>query len=210
MRSLVAAALVMSGCASSSLDLEGEPNSVHERLAAGPTRLFVGRDAANAGMVTARRWSRDGWVAGDYPLVIEDGELHAWLDRDQLVVDGFDVGVGPIELPEDVFHKPAQLTDVRVTLTERATGPVTWSSDDAATARISLPLDLVWAIAIDGGKTPLGDQHLPPIEVSLALDGDGAEVHAVVELAASGTLWNWANLLELTRLELGASATTVD
>jgi hypothetical protein len=213
MRTILALSVLVTGCASSSVEGGGQsaPDSVRERLAAGPTRLFVGREGDSTGMVTAQRWTPGGWIAGDHTLVIEDGELEARVAPSGLLtLSSFEVAVAPIEIPEEVFKKPAQLTDVRVKLTTPAAGAAQWSGDDAATATLPLELDLEWAIAIDGGKTPLGEQHLPPIDVSFTVDGDGEYVHATLGLAASGELWNWAGLLELTRLELQLSAETVD
>lgn len=210
-RSFVALTLVgAAACTTAAPAGTDSHDSVRERLADGPTRLSVG-GAESTGTVTARRWTPGGWVEGDTALVIENGELIASLDGSgTLSLDAFSVGIAPIEIPEEVFKKPAQLSDVRVKLAERATGAVTWTSDDEATATLTVALDLDWAIAVNGGKTPLGSQHLPPIEVALSLGGDGSFVVANVDLVASGELWSWAGLLEMTRLELGLSASTVD
>jgi hypothetical protein len=71
-------------------------------------------------------------------------------------------------------------------------------------------LDLEWAIQINGGLTPLGTQHLPAIPVTLSLVGDGEMVDASIGLAATGELWSWAGLIQLTSLQLSLSAQTVD
>lgn len=185
-------------------------DSVKERLADGPTRMFVG-GTESSGVVTARRWTPGGWIEGDTPVVIESGELSASVDGNgNLVLNAFEVNAAPIEIPEEVFKKPAQLSDVRVQLSAPATGEVRWTSEDEATATLRLELDLGWAIAINGGKTPLGTQHLPPIDVDVTLSGDGEFVEATFGLAATGELWNWAGLLELTYLELQLGASTID
>lgn len=209
-RSFVVLTLFGAACTTAAPAGTDSHDSVRERLADGPTRLSVG-GADSSGTVTARRWTPGGWIEGDTAIVIENGELSASLDSSgRLSLDAFSVDIAPIEIPEEVFKKPAQLSDVRVKLAERATGAVIWTTDDEASATLTLALDLDWAIAVNGGKTPLGSQHLPPIEVALTLGGDGSFVAANVDLAASGELWSWAGLLEMTRLELGLSASTVD
>jgi hypothetical protein len=211
MRSLLALTLFGTACASSSVASDDHGyDSVRERLADGPTRLFMG-GGESTGLVTARRWTSGGWIAGDTSLVIDGGELSATVDSTgRLSLATFQVGVAPIEIPEEVFKKPAQLSDVRITLTAPATGASVWSGDDAATAKLSMALDLEWSITVNGGKTPLGSQHLPTIDVDVTLGGDADNVEASVALAASGELWNWAGLLQLSHLELALAATSVD
>jgi hypothetical protein len=211
MRYLLLPTLFATACASSTVSPSGDTyDSVRERLADGPTRLYMG-GGESTGVVTARRWTSGGWIEGDTALVIENGELSAAIDASgTLQLASFAVGVAPIEIPEDVFKKPAQLTDVRIELTAPASGAVVWSGDNAATARLSMTLDLGWSITVNGGKTPLGAQHLPPVDVDVTLGGDGEYVEASVALAASGELWNWAGLLQLSHLELGLAAATVD
>jgi hypothetical protein len=143
--------------------------------------------------------------------VIESGELSAAVDAaGTLRLATFAVGVAPIEIPQEVFNKSAQLSDVRIELTAPATGAVTWSGDDAATARVPMTLDLGWSITVNGGKTPLGSQHLPQVDVDVTLGGDGEYVEASIALATSGELWSWAGLLQLSHLGLKLAATTVD
>jgi hypothetical protein len=144
-------------------------------------------------------------------VTIEGGAFVGSVDAaGRLAVEDFEVSVAPIEIPEEVFNKPAQLSDVRVRLAEPVTGAIAWSSEDDATATLTLDLDLDWAIAVNGGKTPLGTQHLPPIAIDVTFTGAGDHVDATVGLAASGELWNWAGLLELTRLQLAVTAATPD
>ncbi len=212
MRSVLAVAVLGTGACSMATGPESGDayDSVRARLADGPTRLFMGGEASE-GLVTARRWTSGGWIEGDTPLVIENGELTASVDASGKVsLASFEVGIAPIEIPEEVFKKPAQLSDVRVKLTAPATAAAMWSSDDAATVTLPMTLDLGWSITINGGKTPLGSQHLPPVDVLLTLGGDGELVEASVALAASGELWSWAGLLEMTHLDLSLAAATVD
>jgi hypothetical protein len=210
MRTLLALSLFAAACTTAAPAGGPSYDSVRERLSDGPTRLFVG-GTGSTGTVTARRWTAGGWIEGDSTLVIESGELFATVDAaGRLSLSKFEVRVAPIEIPEEVFKKPAQLSDVRVKLTDTATGAAQWASDDEAHATLPLQLDLEWAIAVNGGKTPLGTQHLPVVDVDLSLTGDGGSVEATIALAATGMLWNWANLLQLTHLELQLEASTLD
>jgi len=210
MRTFLALTFFAAACTTSSPPGGPEYDSVRDRLEDGPQRLFVGSEGST-GTVTARRWTSGGWIEGVTPLVITAGEMNARLDaRGMLKLDALEVGVGPIEIPEEVFNKPAQLKDVKVVLASTVSGETQWNGDDEATAKLTLMLDLEWSIAINGGQTPLGTQHLPPIDVNVTLAGGGDHVDATVSLAATGELWNWAGLLELTGLELAVSAQTLD
>lgn len=212
MRSVLAVAVLGTGACSIATGPEtGDSyDSVRARLADGPTRMFVGGETSE-GLVTARRWTSAGWIEGDTSLVIENGELSATVDASGKVsVASFEVAIAPIEIPEEVFKKPAQLSDVRVKLTAPAAATAMWSSDDEARVTLPMTLDLGWSITVNGGKTPLGSQHLPPIDVNVTLGGDGDMIDASIALAASGELWSWAGLLEMTGLHLSLAAATVD
>lgn len=209
MRSLLALSLLATGCAANLGTGSDSYDSVKDRMQDESTRLFVGGDSS--GTVTAQRYSQGAWIAGDYTLAIDGGELRAKVDGSgKLTLESFEVAVAPIDIPEEVFKQPAQLSDVKVKLLETTTGAASWTDDNDATATLQLKLDLQWAIAINGGKTPLGEQHLPPIDVQFTLSGDGDYVGATIGLAASGELWNWAGLLQMTKLELALGAETVE
>jgi hypothetical protein len=206
MRFGLAFVLLASACASrSGTDLETY-DSVRDRLETKPVRLYVGSEGSE-GLISARRWTSDGWVAGDTMIKISSGELETSVDEaGRLKLSTFEVGVDSIDIPEEVFKKPAQLTDVRLELRTAATADTTWTSDDAATATLTADLDFSWTIKIDGNKTPLGTQHLPPVPVDVTLSGDGDVVDASIGLHAAGELWDWAGLLQMTKLELALSA----
>jgi len=178
--------------------------SLRERLAA-PTRLLLA--PTSTGSIEARRWSADGWQAGTAELRITTGELVATTDRDgRLVVTDFGVGFAPIALP---LGEAAALSQVRLDLVappEAAT--TTWSGDDAATAQTSFELILGWSLSVDGTSAPLGSQHLAPVTVALGFDGDGTSVDATLAVAAPGTIWSWAGIVELAELQLALAAAT--
>ena len=206
MRFALAFILLASACVSrSGTDLETY-DSVRDRLETKPVRLYVGSEGSD-GLISARRWTNAGWVAGDTAVTISSGELKASADQNgRVTLSTFEVGVDAIDIPEEVFKKPAQLTDVRLKLTAAASADTTWTSDDAATVTVNANLDFSWTIKVDGNKTPLGTQHLPPVPVDLTLSGDGSVVGASIGVHASGELWDWAGLLQMTALEMSLSA----
>lgn len=206
MRFALAFILLASACTSrSGTDLETY-DSVRERLETKPVRLYVGSEGSD-GLISARRWTADGWAAGDTAVKITSGELEASADKSgRVTLSNFLVGVDSIDIPEEVFKKPAQLTDVKLELTGAAMADTTWTSDDTATATVTANFDFSWTIKVDGNKTPLGTQHLPPVPVDVTLSGDGQVVDASIGLHAQGELWDWAGLLQMTALELSLSA----
>lgn len=209
MRAFLAFALFATACTN---DPGGGPayDSVRDRLSDGPARLYVGAEGST-GSLTARRWTPTGWVEGDTTVTVESGELSAMVDdRGALKLDKLVVALAPIEIPEQVFKKPAQLTDVTLTLTKSVEAEAQWTSDDDATATLALDLDFDWALTINGAQTPLGTQHLPPVTIDLALTGGGDHIDASIALVAEGELWNWADLLQMTSLELSLAAETLD
>jgi hypothetical protein len=209
MRAFLAFALFATACTN---DPSGGPayDSVRDRLSDGPARLYVGAEGST-GSLTARRWTPTGWVEGDTTVTVESGELSATVDdHGALKLDKLVVALAPIEIPEQVFKKPAQLTDVTLTLTKPVEAETQWTSDDDATATLALDLDFDWAITVNGAKTPLGTQHLPPVTIDVALTGGGDHIDASITLVAEGELWNWADLLQMTSLELSLAAETLD
>jgi hypothetical protein len=212
MRAFLALTLFAAACASSPPGGGGDRgyDSVRDRLADGSTQLAVGSEGSS-GSLTARRWTSDGWVEGDTPVTIQGGDVTAKVDsHGALTVEKLAVALAPIDIPEDVFMKPAQLVDVRLSLRAPTNADMQWTTDDDATATLTLALDFDWAIAVDGRTSPLGTQHLPPVMVDLALTGAGDHIDASISMHAAGELWNWAGLLEVTKLDLALSAETVD
>jgi len=210
MRFLLASTLFAAACTSNPPAGGSDYESVRDRLSAGPTRLFVGGEGST-GSISARRWTQNGWLEGVTPVTIDSGELSAKVDsHGALVLDKLLVGLAPIEIPEDVFKKPAQLDDVKVTLTKPTSASAQWTSDDDATVTLPVALDFDWAIHVNGGKTPLATQHLPQIMLDVALTGAGDHIDASISLHAMGELWNWADLLEMTSLDLSLAAGTLD
>lgn len=205
---LVLASATTAACTSATPTGTETYASVRDRLAHKPTRLYIGPDGAS-GTITAQRWTSDGWVAGDTNVSISSGELRATVDGSGTVeLQQFEVGVAPIDIPEEVFKKPAQLKDVKVKLVSAVKGETNWTSDDDATITFTLSLDLNWSIAVNDTQTPLGTQHLPPVPLDVALTGAGDHVDATIALHGQGEVWSWANLIELTNLQLSLSAST--
>lgn len=184
--------------------------SVRERLSDAPAALYV-HSEASSGAITARQRGRDGWSSGTADVTIERGYLRTELDElGRLRIDELEIALAPIAL-EGVFSKPAELRDVRLRLADRASTDATWTSADDAVATLSMALDFDWSLVLDGGEPyPLATQHLPPIGVDVVLDGDGGHVEATIEVDATGELWSWADILEITELALSLDAQTAD
>lgn len=210
MRTFLALTLFATACTNGALGGDGSYDSVRDRLSDGPTRMSIG-STDSTGSITARRWTTSGWVEGVTEVTIDSGEVSASVDsRGTLKVDKLEVNLAPIEIPEDVFKKPAQLDDVRVTLVKPAAAEMQWTGEDDATAQLTLDLAFDWSIRINGNNTPLGTQKLPPVTIDLVLTGGGDHIDASVSMDANGELWNWAGLLQMTSLELSLSAGTED
>jgi hypothetical protein len=210
MRTFLALTLFAAACTNSGVGGDGSYDSVRDRLSDGPTRLSIG-STESSGSITARRWSTSGWLEGVSAVTIDSGVVSASVDaRGALNVDKLEVYLGSIPLPDDVFKKPAQLDDVQMRLLNAASAEAQWASADDATAQLTLDLAFDWSIQIDGKKTPLGRQKLPPVVIDLALTGGGDHIDASVTLDANGQLWNWADLIQMTSLELTLAAATVD
>lgn len=209
MRYLLVLVLATTACTDVPL---GGPHydSVLARLAEVPTSLYV-HDEASSGTVTARRRGGDGWIAGSTTLAIEHGYLRAALDDDgRLAIDQLEIAIAPIAL-DGVFERPAQLQDVRVRLREPVRGDVTWTSVDDASATVDMAFDLDWAITFAGDDPyPLATQHISVDAVAVELGGYGDHVDARLTIDASGELWSWADLVQITDLALSVTAETND
>ena len=207
MRSILAPLFFVTACVSAPPDQSSAPTTVRDRLAR-PTRLTVSA-AASSGTITARRYTHDGWQVADVAVPIANGELVATasaageLELATLIVDA-----APIDIPSSVFGTPAQLRDVVLVLAAKPAVTTSWTDADDATATAMVDLDLMWTLFVNGGATPLGTQHLPPIAVDLALAGSGDHVDASIDLHATGELWSWAGLIQLADLKLTLVAST--
>ncbi|HEY0251003.1 MAG TPA: hypothetical protein VGC41_05725, partial [Kofleriaceae bacterium] len=180
------------------------------RLGSPSTRLFISGEGST-GKLTAERKASDGtWISGDSALTIANGELFAKADDQTMTAATFDLAIDTITLPETIFGKPASLDNVRVVLAKPASGAVTWTTADSATATLPMQLDLSWAITVDGNSTQLGAQHFPEFPLDVTLTGAGDHVDASFALHATGMLWSWAGLVQLTELDLTLAGATVE
>jgi hypothetical protein len=183
-------------------------DSVRERLADRPTSLYV-HDEASSGTVTARRRERDTWITTTMPLAIPRGHMRAAIDdRGTLTLDQFEIAFAPVAL-DRMFDKPAQLQSVAMRLAKPLLSETAWTSDDEATATLTMVFDLNWAIAFDGGRPfTLPTRRLPPESVHVDLAGDGDHVQVLIDIDASGELWNWNDLVQITDVSISLTAET--
>lgn len=185
-------------------------DSVRERLTSQSTWLFV-RDEASTGSITARRRVGEAWNGGTTELTIERGYVQLSMDDSgRLAINRLALDLAPIEL--GLFEKPAQLQDVQVRLAEPVQGDVVWRSDDEAVAVMSMPFAFDWAIKFrdDAQPYPLATQQLPAANVAISLGGSGDHVSARIDIDASGELWNWADVLQMTDISASLEAETAD
>jgi hypothetical protein len=183
-------------------------DSVRERVSEVPTWLYI-QDEASSGTVTARRRARDGWVDCSTQLAISHGHLRATIDDNgQLAIDELEIAVAPIAL-DGMYDRPAQLQDVILRLAQPVRGEAAWTSDDDATATLPMVFDVGLAIAVDG-KDPvrLVTQRRPPERVAVALGGNGDRVDASLDIDASGELWSWDGLVQVTEVAFSLNAAT--
>jgi hypothetical protein len=172
------------------------------------TELILASDAS-AGQVTASHYTAGGWQAGSSAIAIASGELDIGADAaGDLEVEALVIDAQPITLPPSVFGTAVTLENVSLTLASPTLLPATWVDNDGANASAALPMRLQWAIDLAGVAIELGSPQLPPLPTTVTLSGTGEVVNARVTLDASGTLWSWADLLQLDGLQLSLSASS--
>ena len=210
MRSILALPFLVACASSAPADRATTFDSVRDRLASGPTRLLA-EAAGSTGSITASRYGVDGWHPGTAAFTISNGDLVATVDpAGQLGLVELGATVDPIEIPPDVFGKPARLQDLRVRLASQTTTMTTWTDADDATATAVIDVDVSWSIAIGDTALPLATQHLKGLPAELSITGGGDHVDATLSLHGSGELWTWADLVKLTDLQLTLAASTAD
>lgn len=199
---------LLSACNSQLADsINPPPDSLHDQLVEEPTRLLMTPDSF--GSIVAERWSSDGWQAGAVELTITDGELVAHLDdANQLVVETFKLGFGTIDIPSTVIGTATQLTDVRVVLENASPAQPAWPDSDTLQATTNLDLGLSWSLHTDTSSVPLGVQHLH-LPLQLQVTGNGRSAQATLGIVSTGDVWQWADLVKLSDLQLTLQAATV-
>lgn len=209
MRKLLALPLFATAC--TNVPINGPTyDSVRERLTEAPTSLYV-HDETSSGSITARRRVGDGWDSGTTAMTIERGYVRTAIDGNgRLAIQRLELDLAPIQL--GVFEKPTQLQDVHVRLAKPVQAEAVWRSEDEATAVISMPFEFDWSIKFvdDEQPYPLATQHLPPTNVAVSLDGSGDHVGARIDIDASGELWNWADLIQITDISASLDAESAD
>jgi len=192
---------LFAACAAEVSDPE-TPASVRDYLERGDVDLAVSAPDS-AGAITAARKTGDGWVPGLTDLAIEGGSVTVSADGDgTLTISDLAIDVGPIVIPASVLGYEVELTDIHVGQVSPFKAVPAWTDDNEAHASTSVDLSLAWSLTNHGTTSPLGAPDLPPVPVVIDLTGDGRGVHAELRVQAPGTLWSWANLIELGDLTL--------
>ena len=207
MRAVLASLPLLIVAACGSQDNSSDPASMRDRLTA-DTHLFIAA-SDSAGAVTAQMRSGTGWEDGLVDLKLESGELVARASRSgTIALSSLALELQTISIPATIVGHAADLTRPRLQLSAPAELTATWSGDDDAEVDAVLTLELSWSLTVDGVALPLGAPTLPPLPVKLKLSGDGQRVSAELRVHAPGELWNWADLIKLSDLELVLGAGT--
>jgi hypothetical protein len=209
MRILVALTLFTTACISG-VPESGPPqyDSVHERMSAIPTWLFI-HDDTSSGTLSARR-GHDGRTATTTPLMLDRGYVRTVIDDSgQLTIDQLELAVAPFTM-DRMFDKPTRLQNVLLRLTEPVRASVAWTSDDNASATLPMAFDVGWALVLDGGDPiPMATQRLPRESVQLELSGTGDHIEASLTVDATGELWSCDDV-EVTQVTLSLHAEAAD
>ena len=206
MRKFLALALFATACTDVPVN-ENNFDSVRERLTDEPTSLYV-RTGSSFGTITARRRLGDGWSTAATPLEIQRGYVRTSIDANgQLAIQRLELDLAPIEL--GIFERPAQLQDVHIRLAKPVAADLAWSSEDDATTAMAMPFEFDWSVKFQGDEPyQLATQRLPETSADVMLAGDGNHVAALIDVKASGELWNWADILEMTDISISLDAAT--
>ena len=206
MRKFLALTLFATACTNVPVN-ENQYDSVRERLTDEPTSLYV-RTGSSFGTITARRRLADGWSTAQTALEIQRGYVRTSIDANgQLAIQRLELDLAPIEL--GIFERPAQLQDVHIRLAQPVMADVAWSSEDDATTAMAMPFEFDWSVKLQGDEPfQLATQRLPETSADVMLAGDGDHVAALIDLKASGELWNWADILEMTDISISLDAAT--
>lgn len=206
MRAVLASVpLILVAC--SSQDGTNDPASMRERLTAETHMVIAASDSAGA--VTAQMRSSTGWENGLVDLKLEGGEVVARAGRSgTIALSSLALELQTISIPATIVGHAAELSRPRLELSAPAELAATWSGDDEADIDAVLAFELSWSLTVDGVALPLGAPTLPPLPVKLKLGGDGLRVTADLRVHAPGELWNWADLIKLSDLELVLGAGT--
>jgi hypothetical protein len=208
MRKLLSLVLFATACTGVPVNANSY-DSVRDRLTSEPMSLYV-HDEASTGTISARQRLGDGWRTANAQLVIERGYVRASMDDSGVfTINRLELDLAPIQL--GVFERPAELQDVHVRLTKPVQADVAWTSDDDAIATMAMPFEFDWSVKLQNdGPYPLATQQLAPTSVAVVLGGSGDHVSAQIDITASGELWNWADLLEMTDISISLDAETAD
>lgn len=145
----------------------------------------------SAGTIVAAHRVSGGWSDQSTVLAITGGHIIA-SDADSSVIEELALSVGPIEVPPTVLGYPVQFTDIELTLEQ----PTTLSP------RGEVQLALTWSLTNHGVTSPLGAPKLPPFPAEVIFDNNAARL----TLALPGEVWQWADLVRLSDLELAIVA----
>lgn len=157
------------------------------------------------------RW--DGWkpAEGSTELTLRGGDIALSANEDGIVtVESIRFDIGDIVISSDLLDSDLHLTNVSAQQPESRRCEVSDWSEDRETCNASLQLNLVfdWTLVTsDGHVLPLGTQELSDIPMEISLSTGRYGISATLHAESMGTVWSFANLVELydLRFDIGAS-----
>lgn len=193
-------ALVVLGCQSSDVEAPERPT---RSLLADRLDFDIQREASML-RVTGHRGTKE---AGRAVVPVMRGNLAMRVEDDgAIVLEAMDLELDDIQLSaEELPPSGIHLTNLRLHLAGEAAGASGWSdAGDQGFAQGTVDLKLDWAVALrDGGTSALATQTLEDIPIYLAVQPSfrGLLSARVVGLAMD-TVWQWAEVIELSDLSL--------
>lgn len=187
--------------------IEDEMPTTRERLREQAVFEVIPEASQATLIVRINRGNR--WL--EYPVAarITGGHVDIGAADDGTVsIDDFQLDIADMKIQPggEVLSQGLHLTRMRARLANEVQGTLTeW--DDAGercTATFEAPLLLEWAVLADGRPVQLGPQKLEPIGLRASISHNRNSPAYELHLSGSndGVLWQWAELVELSRLGL--------
>lgn len=161
-------------------------------------------------MTLDARWNVGSeWTRGSVELSVESG--HIALSADDLgtvEVADIEIVIGDVLISSDLLPSDIQLTDVSVHQNKARQCDVNdWSPNrETCSAWLQTSLVLDWSLVTATGVVPLGAQELVDIPMQMDLSRGARGLQADLQVEGEGTLWSWADVIELHGLQLHIAA----
>lgn len=203
---LLACSLPLAACA---VEGPATPDAAQEQslLSDLQSGVALHMDPANSSLSLEARWNRGSeWTEGAADLSLTAGTLLMSADAEgALQIDSLSLSLADVIIENELFSSSIHLTDVSVEQEgPRECHASDWSPDDqSCSALLTTRLTLDWSLRIDDEMVvPLGAQTLDDLTIEVQVDAAETGVEASLYVSDGGSLWTWANVIELNGLEL--------